>query len=79
MWPSLVPGRKYFATNLLAPRVGDAIVFRNPKNKSQIFVKKIIKKSREGYSVAGTNRESITSEEVGMVDRKFIFGKLLGI
>ena len=77
MWPSLVPGRKYLATSLLAPRVGDRIVFQNPKNVAQIFVKKVIKKEHEGYFVSGERSGSTSSEEIGVVNKKLVIGKIL--
>ena len=77
MWPSLVPGRRYFATALFSPRVGDAIVFRNPKSVAQIFVKKIIKKEHDGYIVSGERAGSTSSEEIGIVSEELVIGKII--
>ena len=76
MWPTLVPGRRYVASSLLKPRVGDCIVFQNPKNEAQIFVKKIIKKEHDGYVVSGEREGSTGSKEIGIVNKEFVIGKL---
>lgn len=43
LWPELIPGKTYFATNIRQPRIGDYAVFQNPGNKKEFFVKKIHK------------------------------------
>ena len=78
MWPRLVPGRCYFATNLLRPRAGDVIVFKNPQNLNQVFVKQVIKKSPEGYYVTGLCRGATSSEQLGAINATLILGWLLG-
>ena len=78
MWPRLVPGRRYFATSLLTPRVGDYIVFKNPQNVVQIFVKKIIKKEHGGYNVRGERVGSTGSEHFGLVSKRLVIGKIVG-
>ena len=46
MWPELIPGRRYFASSLLSPKAGSYIVFKNPDNESELFVKRL--KERHG-------------------------------
>ena len=78
MWPRLVPGWRYFATSLLSPRVGDTIVFRNPQNVAQIFVKKIIKREHDGYTVRGERPGSTGSGDIGVINKKLVIGKIVG-
>ena len=77
MWPTLVSGQRYLATNLLTPCAGDVMVFRNPKNSEQILVKKVIKKEHDGYVVSGERIGSTGSESFGIVHRQLVIGKLL--
>ncbi len=41
MWPRLVPGRRYFATSLLSPRVGRIVVCAHPHEAGQLLVKRV--------------------------------------
>lgn len=74
MWPELVPGKRYFATSLFAPQVGDFIVFRNPENPLQVIVKKAVKFEKGVYYAEGLLSGSSSYE----VPQKYILGKLLG-
>jgi hypothetical protein len=41
MWPGLVPGRHYWASGLLKPRVGDTVVAEHPREPGTFVVKKV--------------------------------------
>jgi len=76
-WPELVPEKIYFATSLLRPKIGNFIVFKNPKNNEQNFVKKIVKITPAGYEVQGLSSWSSSSEDFGLVNKKSILGTLI--
>ena len=76
-WPQLVPGKRYFASGLFSPRVGDFIVFKNPRNSEGVFVKKVTATRDGGYEVAGTVSWATSSKEIGIVPRELVLGKLL--
>lgn len=77
MWPALIPGRKYLATNLLQIRKGDFAVFRNPSNPSQIFVKKIAEICGEKCEMKSLISWGISSMDFGDIQKQNILGKLL--
>lgn len=77
-WPILIPGRKYLATNLLSPRLGSFIVFKNPKNKDEIFVKRITRIFDRGYAVDGLVSWASGSENFGLVNKNHVLGKIVG-
>lgn len=54
MWPSLVPGRRYWATSLLKPRVGDVVVAVHPHDHTIFVVKKITTHDGNAYGLDGT-------------------------
>lgn len=53
-WPELIPGKYYFATSLLRPKVGRYAVFKNPKKPKQILVKKISAVERDSLEVSSS-------------------------
>ncbi|MCH8741524.1 hypothetical protein IH779_01350 [Patescibacteria group bacterium] len=76
-WPHLVPGRNYFATNLLKPKIGDFIVFQNPKDQIEIFVKRVKEIKNNSYFVEGTVSWAESSKNFGEVNRNLVLGKIL--
>jgi hypothetical protein len=77
MWPDLVPGRIYWATGLLRPRVGSVIVFRNPANEREMFVKKVTALRDGGCEVAGTVPWGTSSGDIGLVPGASVLGRVL--
>lgn len=77
LWPELVPGKCYLATSVLKPRAGDYLVFKNPKNLREIFVKKIKNVLDDSYEVGGTIPWSSSSEEFGLVPDELVLGKII--
>ena len=77
MWPVLVPGTTHLATNLLRPRAGDMIVFRNRNNPADVFVKRVKRVRPEGYEVESAVSWGNLSNELGMVGRSLVLGKLI--
>lgn len=73
MWPVLVPGRSYWATSLLAPKVGRLAVFRMP-HSSQFAVKRIVELKNGRLELAGTVSWSSSFE----IDADQFVGILLG-
>lgn len=76
-WPSLVPGRSYWASALAPVRAGDFVVFRNPMDDKQILVKKICGVRDGAYQVGSTVSWGLSSKDFGAVDKKHILGKLI--
>jgi phage repressor protein C with HTH and peptisase S24 domain len=76
MWPELVNGKRYFATPLVAPRVGNCVVFRDPQN-SGVFVKKIVGHEAGGYRLASLVLWGSSSDDFGLVPREDIIGTVL--
>ncbi|HIH42439.1 TPA: hypothetical protein HA246_02225 [Candidatus Woesearchaeota archaeon] len=77
-WPELIPSKRYLATGLLNPKVGDYIVFKTKYD--EIFVKKVkeIKKGKDdSYLVSGTVSWSDTSKNLGMIKQENVLGKLV--
>jgi len=77
MWPRLVPGRRYFASNLFPPCVGDIAVFRNPKDTNQIFVKKVAGREGDRYIMEGEVSWGSSSCDFGPVSKGLILGKII--
>jgi len=77
MWPDLVPGRSYWASSLRRPRAGNFIVFRNPKNERETFVKKVIAIPGDGYEVSGTVPWGTSSGNIGLVPPTLVLGHLI--
>ncbi len=80
-WPELVPSRRYLATALLKPRIGDYVVFKTKHDET--FVKKVMEikkdsvKGNYSYFVAGNVSWGESSREFGCVAKENIIGKLL--
>jgi len=78
IWPAFVSGRHYVASALFRPRAGDFAVFRNPRDPSRIFVKKVQEIRDEGYVMASTVSWGSSSDYFGIVPRHLILGKIYG-
>lgn len=76
-WPELIPGNSYFATKLFKPREGQFLVFKNPKNQAEIFVKKIISIKKGSYFVSGTVSWTVNSDYFGWVGKNLVLGCLI--
>ena len=76
-WPELITGKSYWASCLPKPQTGDFVVFRNPLNYGQIFVKKVVATEGGKYCVAGTVSWGASSADFGWVDEKLILGRIL--
>ncbi len=77
LWPHLVPGRRYVASALACPRIGDFAVFRNPRDTNRVFVKSIREISADGYVMASTVSWGSSSTDFGIVPRELVLGKIL--
>lgn len=78
-WPSLVPGKLYWATAFGRVRAGDFAVFRNPADQKQIFVKKILDVPNGAYEMGSTVSWGLSSKDFGAVEKKQVFGKIIFI
>ena len=76
-WPILIPGKTYYATNILRPRIGDFAVFRNPKNQNEIFVKKVTAIRKNGHRVKSAVSWGTSSNDFGVVLSQSILGVVL--
>lgn len=76
MWPALVPGRRYFASSRGVLRVGDFAVFRNPKETSRIFVKRVAAARDGAYGMESAVSWGSSSREFGPVPQKYVLGKV---
>ena len=76
-WPYLIPEKKYFATNVLKPKIGNFIIFKNPKNQKEIFVKRVKEIKNNFYFVEGTVSFAKSSKDFGQVHKNLILGKIL--
>lgn len=76
-WPVLVPGRSYWASRLGRVRKGDFVVFTNPADYGQIFVKKILGMQKAAYEVGSTVSWGLSSKDFGVVDKRHILGKVV--
>lgn len=74
LWPELIPGRVYWASKLVQPRVGQYVVFKNPADASGYFVKKVLKVDNDILGVGGT----ISRSSKHMLKKQEIMGTLLG-
>lgn len=77
LWPELIPGKYYLATPLFKPNADDYVVFKNPKNRREIFVKKVKRIIDGCYEVGGTVPWSSSSEEFGLVPNELVLGKII--
>ncbi len=74
-WPELVPGRKYLATSLIKPKIGDYVVFMT--KHGEIFVKKVTEIKNNSYFVEGRVSWSESSKNLGLINRENVIGKLM--
>jgi hypothetical protein len=76
-WPALLPSSRHFATGLLRPKIGDFVVFKNPKSEEEIFVKKV-SDIRDGlFFVESVLPGGSSSREFGLVPERFVLGKII--
>lgn len=76
-WPVLVPGRSYWASAWIPVRVGDFVVFSNPADPAQVFIKKILGVRENGYEAGSLVSWGLSSKDFGVVDKKYILGKII--
>src|SRR4030042_6421474 len=76
-WPELVSGKTYLAANFLKPKIGDFLVFKNPKDQKEILVKKIKSIRKNSYFAEGTLPWAKSSRDFGQVSKGLILGKIL--
>ena len=76
-WPVLVPGKSYWASTLMRIRKGDFIVFRNPVDPEQIFVKKILGMQDEMYEVVSTVSWGLSGADFGMIHKEQVLGRVI--
>ncbi len=76
MYPSLIPGRVYLASNLFALRQGDFAVFRNPKETGRIFVKRVEEIRDGAYIMESSVSWGSSSRDFGPVDKRLVEGKI---
>lgn len=78
-WPILIPGKFYLASNLFQPKSGDFIVFKNPKNIEQIFVKRVSRIIDNGYWVESLVSWGFSSNDFGLITSDLFLGKILNL
>ena len=62
----------------ISPKVGDAIIARDPRDRDRLLLKRVMKKDENGFWLAGDNpSESTDSRIFGSVERDLIVGKVL--
>ena len=76
MWPALVSGKKYLASSLLPIKQGSVIVFKNPLNDSEVFVKHVSAVHPDGYEVESEVSWGLNSKNLGKIPRKMVLGRL---
>jgi hypothetical protein len=74
MWPAIIPGRRYLATAFQRPRLGDIIVFRNPQNPRETFVKSVESSEAGGWRVCGLVSWATSFRDFGAVPRASVLG-----
>ena len=77
LWPELIPGKRYLATSILKVNADDYVVFKNPNNQQEIFVKKVKRIFDDSYEVGGTVPWASSSEEFGLVPNELVLGKII--
>ena len=76
-WPYLVPGKRYFASNLLVPRAGDWAVFRNPyESGGRILIKRVGAVLDGEYIMESMVSWGSSSRDFGLVERRFVLGRV---
>lgn len=76
-WPILVPGKLYFATGILRARIGDFVVFRNPKNVDEVFIKRVVEARENQYAAESLVSWGSSSKDFGLVDNASVLGKIV--
>lgn len=76
-WPELIPEKYYFASNIVRPKVGDFIVFKNPRQESELLIKKVMRITEEFYFVTGTVSWSSFGPRSSPVPKKHVLGRLM--
>jgi len=76
-WPYLSPGKRYLATSLSKPKVGDFVVFRHQNGQDRLLVKKVVAEEIDSYQVASTLSLAQKNDNFGLVPRALIEGKLI--
>ena len=76
MWPELVNGKRYWATALGRPRVGDHAVFKEPRDEGA-YVKKVVAEEEGGFRVASLVPWGSSRDNFVLAPRENIIGKLL--
>ena len=76
-YPKLMPGRVYLASGILPIRVGDFVVFQNPRSPAEQWIKRVKVVREDGYEVEGLVSWSTPSEAIGIVPRERVWGRLI--
>ena len=76
-WPFLVPGKQYLASNVVSPKVGDFVVFRNPHDSAQILVKRVAAVRGDRYRVESMVSWGTSSDDFGLIERERVIGKII--
>ena len=76
-WPKLISEKVYLATSMAKARVGDFIVFVNPKNEKETMVKKVTKISQDSYFVEGNVPWATSSQELGLIPKSLVLVKII--
>lgn len=76
-WPYLAPGKRYLASSLFVPRVGDWVTFQNPREQERVFVKRVKAVCGREYFMEGAVSWASSSRDFGLVERRFVLGKVL--
>lgn len=77
LWPYLVSGRRYPASGLLRPHVGDYAVFRNPRDPERVFVKRVAAICEGGCRMESAVSWGLSTADFGLVTEECIMGKIL--
>lgn len=76
-WPYLVSGRTYFATSLRSPQIGDFIVFPNPRNEEEIFIKRVRRITLTGCDVESSVSWGSSSRDFGEIPHETVLGTIV--
>src|SRR3989344_9359154 len=75
-WPALYSGGCYLASSLVRPNMGSFIVFKNPRNSTETFVKQVKSVHDMGYEVGGLVSWSSSSKDFGIVPKELVLGTI---
>jgi nickel-type superoxide dismutase maturation protease len=77
MRPTLEPGDRVLVLRL-APRAGDVVALRDPRDASRVLVKRVASIDGDGIDVRGDNDVASTdSRTFGAVDRDDVLGRVV--